>query len=574
MPPKPNNNTFLELVGALPNFGIGEKMMLDVLGQQHGHGTVAQLQAIIEQKLLSKEEACRQWANSINIAYVDVLASTVTEEAVGKIPVEIARKIKAIGLYIIDGVLTVALASPEDAVLVQRLQQITQITVSPVFCLPNEIEDAISIHYSTEKTLTESLGELERSDLLRQSGTNQPQPSLDTLADSESVIKVLDELIYFALRERATDVHIEPLEFHSRIRFRVDGKMREVITFPRKLHPAVLSRLKILCNVNIAETRFPQDGRFSLTIGTSKANFRFSSTPSAYGEKAVVRVLSATGKKSMMTLEKMLISQPILGPLKRLAASPNGILFVTGPTGSGKTTTLYAALNEINDPAINIATIEDPIEIQLDGITQSQVNAHIDLKFSTLLRSFLRQDPDVILIGEIRDLETAKIATEAALTGHLVLATLHTSTAPQAITRLMEIGVEPYMVAPSIIGVLAQRLAARICDRCKEAYYPSRDVLLKYFEEEGLTEVPFYRGRGCSHCRGTGYKGRVAFHELVLITEEIRQLISDGKSVQEITRAASRVGYRTLRYDGMRKVLLGLTTIEEIEQNTSFEWAS
>jgi type IV pilus assembly protein PilB len=276
----------------------------------------------------------------------------------------------------------------------------------------------------------------------------------------------------------------------------------------------------------------------------------------------------------MMTLDGMLISQPILRPLKRLAQNPNGILFVTGPTGSGKTTTLYAALNEINDPAINITTIEDPIEIQLDGITQSQVNAHIDLKFSTLLRAFLRQDPDVILIGEIRDLETAKIATEAALTGHLVLATLHTSTAAQAITRLMEIGVEPYMVAPSVIGVLAQRLAARICEKCKEAYYPSRDVLLKYFEPEGLAEVPFYRGRGCPHCRGTGYRGRIAFHELVLITEEIRQMITERRSAQEITRAAAKVGYRPLRYDGLRKVLLGLTTIDEIENNTSFEWAT
>jgi type IV pilus assembly protein PilB len=281
-----------------------------------------------------------------------------------------------------------------------------------------------------------------------------------------------------------------------------------------------------------------------------------------------------TGKKSMLTLDKMLISQTILQPFKRLIQNPNGIIFVTGPTGSGKTTTLYAALHEINTPGVNISTIEDPVEIQLSGITQSQVNSHIDLKFSTILRALLRQDPDVILIGEIRDLETAKIATEAALTGHIVFATLHTNTAAQAIVRLIEIGVEPYMVAPSVIGVLAQRLAARICDNCKEAYYPSRDVLRRYFQDEGLTEVPFYRGRGCAACRNTGYKGRIAFHELVLITEEIRTLISEGKSAQEITRAAAKVGYQPLRYDGLKKVLLGLTTIDEIEQNTSFEWSA
>ena len=444
--------------------------------------------------------------------------------------------------------------------------------ISPVFSLPCEIEDAISIQYSTEKTLTDSLAELEKDNLF-----SHPEMASDRLvliAESESLIKVLDEIIDFALRERATDIHIEPQETQSRIRFRVDGMMREVLTFSRKLQRTLITRLKILCSLNIAETRFPQDGRFSLTIGTNKANFRFSCIPTTFGEKAVIRVLASTGKKSMMTLDKMLISQPILKAFKRLVQNPNGILFVTGPTGSGKTTTLYAALNEINDPTVNISTIEDPVEIQLHGVTQSQVNAHIDLKFSNLLRSLLRQDPDVILIGEIRDLETAKIATEAALTGHLVLATLHTNTAAQAIVRLMEIGVEPYMVAPSVIGVLAQRLAARICDKCKEAYYPPREVLLKYFEEEGLTEVPFYRGRGCPHCRRTGYRGRVAFHELVLITEEIRQLISEGKSAQEITRAAGKVGYKTLRYDGFRKVLLGLTTIEEIEQNTSFEYAN
>ncbi len=568
MPTNPENKEFLRLVSALPNFDFAQE--LEATGQTHGPGTLAHLQALIDGRHLAKDEACRLWANSIGIAYVDILASAITDEAVQKIPLPVARKVKAIGLYLIDNVLTVALGSPGDKDLVRRIEQIAQVPVSAVFCLPCEIDDAIAIQYSTEKTLTDSLTDLEQDSLFsRPEGT-----SFELVAESETLVKVLDEMIYFALRERATDVHIEPQEIQSRIRFRVDGMMREVLTFSRKLHRAIVARLKVMCSLNIAETRFPQDGRFSLPIGTNKANFRFSCLPSIHGEKIVIRILAPTGKKSMMTLDKMLISQPILGPLKRLVQNPNGIIFVTGPTGSGKTTTLYAALNEINDASINISTIEDPVEIQLPGVTQSQVNSNIDLKFATVLRSLLRQDPDVILIGEIRDLETAKIATEAALTGHLVFATLHTNTAAQAIIRLMEIGVESYMVAPSVIGVLAQRLAARICERCKEAYYPPREVLLKYFEEEGLTEVPFYRGRGCPHCRGTGYKGRIAFHELILITEEIRQLISEGRSAQEITRAATRVGYRPLRYDGMRKVLLGLTTIEEIEQNTSFEWAS
>jgi type II secretory ATPase GspE/PulE/Tfp pilus assembly ATPase PilB-like protein len=387
-------------------------------------------------------------------------------------------------------------------------------------------------------------------------------------------VQVLDAIVFYAIRERATDIHIEPQEFESRIRFRIDGMLREMLTFSRKLHLALICRLKVLCNLNITETRFPQDGRFSQQVGGGTTHFRVSMIPSVYGEKTVVRLLAGTARKTMLTLDKMMMSQAVLLPFRRLIQNPNGIIFVTGPTGCGKTTTLYAALHEINKPDINITTIEDPVEIELSGVTQSQINPSIDLRFATILRSLLRQDPDVILIGELRDLETARIATEAALTGHIVLASLHTNTAAQAIVRLMEIGVAAYMVAPSVIGVLAQRLAARICEHCKEAYYPSPDTLRRYFLDDGLTEVPFYRGRGCSKCRGTGYKGRIAFHELILITEEIRTLISEGKSAQEITRAATRVGYRPLRYDGLKKVLLGLTTIEEIEQNTSFEWAS
>jgi type IV pilus assembly protein PilB len=309
-------------------------------------------------------------------------------------------------------------------------------------------------------------------------------------------------------------------------------------------------------------------------FGSQTGHFRLSLIPSAHGEKAVVRVMALSGRKSNLTLESMLMSRTVLHPLRRLLANPNGLIFVTGPTGSGKTTTLYAALQELNQAGLNITTIEDPIEIQLPGVTQSQTNAHIDLKFPIILRALLRQDPDVILIGEIRDLETARIAAEAALTGHAVLSTLHTNNAAQAIVRLMDIGVEPYMVAPSISGVLAQRLAARICENCREAYYPPRTTLLKYFQEEGLEEVPFFRGRGCPACRGTGFKGRIAFHELILVTDEIRSLISGGKGAEEIAAAARKVGHRSLRYDGLKKVLLGLTTIEEIEQNTPLEWAT
>lgn len=563
------DSDFIDLVHARPNFDAGPE--LQALVDRHGRG-LPLLKAVIVENILPRDEAGRLWAQAVGCAYVDPFASIITEEAVAAIPVEIAKKTRAIGLYIIDGVLTAALATPGDEALVKRLSQITQLPVSPVFALPEDIEDSILIQYSSDKNLEESLGELERSGLF-----NQPDLAAEKLAasgDTTPVAGILDEIIYYAIRERATDIHIEPQETLSRIRFRIDGRLTEILTFSRKLHRSVIARLKIISSLNIAETRFPQDGRFSVQIGSNKANFRLSTIPAQFGEKAVVRILASSGRKNMLTLDKMLISQPVLQPLKRLIQNPSGILFVTGPTGSGKTTTLYAALNEINQSDVNISTIEDPIEIQLPGVTQTQVNAHIDLKFSTVLRSLLRQDPDVILIGEIRDLETAKIATEAALTGHLVLATLHTNNAAQAIVRLVEIGVEPYMVAPSVIGVLAQRLAARICENCKEVYIPSPEVLNRYFHDADGVDVHFYRGRGCSACRGTGYKGRIAFHELLLISEEIRSLISSGASTQAISQAAARIGTRSLRYDGLKKVLLGLTTIEEIEANTSQEWGS
>ena len=552
-----------------PNF-VGHAELRS-MGEHYGDSSDL-VQAVIDAKMIAKDDACRFWADTMNVAYVDPFVSVITDEAIEKIPLEVAKKTKSIGLYIFNGVMTVAMASPEETETAKRLGQIARIPVSPVFALPREVDDSIAIHYSNEERLEDSLGQLERSNLF-----DQPElagDKLAMLAENNALVQILDEIVYYAMRERATDIHIEAQEIHSRIRFRVDGNLREILTYSRKLHRALISRIKILCNLDIAESRLPQDGRFSLPIGNQTANFRVSTIPSAYGEKVVIRILAMSGKKSMITLEKMMMSQSILQPFKRLVQNPNGIIFVTGPTGSGKTTTLYSALHEINSPELNISTIEDPIEIQLEGVTQSQVNATIDLKFANLLRALMRQDPDAILIGEIRDLETAKIATEAALTGHIVFATLHTNSAPQAITRLIEIGVEPYMVAPSVIGVLAQRLAARICENCKEAYTPTREVLAKYFKDEGLSDVTFYRGKGCPKCRGTGYKGRVAIHELVLITEEIRALISEERSVQEITKAAAKVGYRPLRYDGLKKVLLGMTTISEIEANTSFEWAT
>ncbi len=544
---------------------------LEMLERKHGRGTLEMAEALVTENLLSHKEVCRIWGDTVNAAHVDLIKTVVTAEALGKLPVQIARKAQALPLYVINDVLTVAVSDPNDDAQLRRLEGISGMAVSAVFALPSEVRDSIEVYYSSDKDVTAILAELSESGklLLNQFSSDD----ILELSESKSLIRIVDAMIYFAMRERASDIHIEPRVEETTVRFRIDGRMREMLKFSKTIHKAIMCRIKILCDLNIAESRFPQDGRFSMPLGPRTADFRVSIIPTVEGEKCVIRILASANKAEFMNLNKMLISQSVLEPLREAIRSPNGIIFVTGPTGSGKTTTLYAALQELRNVTTNIVTIEDPVEMKMDGVTQAQVNAHIDLKFSTLLRAMLRQDPDVMLVGEIRDLETAKIACEAALTGHLVFATLHTNNAVQAVLRLVEIGIEPYMVAPAVQAVLAQRLAARICDRCKESYIADEEVFSRYFHDSAGKEVSLYVGRGCDACRKSGYSGRVALHELALVTEEMRSLISANRSSQELTAAAKRGGYRPLRYDGLKKALLGVTTLEEIEHVTSFEWA-
>lgn len=320
--------------------------------------------------------------------------------------------------------------------------------------------------------------------------------------------------------------------------------------------------------MDIGERRRPLDGRISLELSTKSIDFRVSTTPSIYGEKAVLRILGKTKASQIPDIEDLYLSRQIYLNMKKLITSPNGVVFITGPTGSGKTTTLFSAIKYINNPELNIMTIEDPIEYRLPGITQIQTNKKIGLDFATVLRSALRQDPDVLLIGEIRDIETAKIATEAALTGHLVLSTLHTNDAIQAVTRLIEIGVEPFIVGPSIIGVIAQRLVRKICEKCKEPYKPSREILDRIFEWEGNENVTFYHGKGCDVCKGIGYKGRIAVHEMVMVNEKLRDMILRKSTNFELKKAALENNFQSMWYDGIKKVFRGLTTLEEVERVT------
>lgn len=405
--------------------------------------------------------------------------------------------------------------------------------------------------------------------MLRKSAAPDSRPLIfDSLSFNQAIVELAKGILILAVKERASDIHIEPGEDMVRVRFRIDGVLHERLKLDADILPPLVSRIKILASLDITEKRKPQDGRISLALPNKAIDYRLSTVPTIYGEKLVMRVLGQVKAKETPDLTDLSLSYVNLAYLKKVVESPNGVFFVTGPTGSGKTTTLYAVLKHLNKPGINIMTIEDPVEYRLNGINQVQVNHAINLDFSSALRSFLRQDPDVILVGEIRDAETAKIASQAALTGHLVLTTMHTNNALQAVTRLVEIGVEPFLVAPAIIGIMAQRLVRKICDNCKEAYALTPEQIEDLFVWDGKRAVSFYRGKGCEVCGHTGYSGRIAIHELFIMNDLIRRMVAKDASIIDIQEEARRSGFRTMRYDGIKKVLRGLTTFDEVNRVT------
>lgn len=538
---------------------------------RHGGATIGLLEELIEKELVAKDSACRIWGESLGIAYVNPLTSVITEEAINLIPREIAEKASVLGLVVIEGVLTLAMATPEDNALLKRMEGIAGCPVSPVFAPPKEIQDAIKLNYVEEGNLQQELAGWQQG--LHEAGASLTDENLERLIADSTVSRIYDGILFSAIRNRASDIHMEPGEVDARVRFRIDGNLQEMFTCGKAVMRAFLIRSKVLAKLNVSESRFPQDGRFSLPLGMGSADFRFSEIPTMYGNKGVIRILSGGRPEGGFRLEDLSMLPSVQNRFKRLLNTPNGIFLATGPTGSGKTTTLYAALDALNDPNVNISTIEDPIEIRLQGVNQSQVHSAIGLKFENLLRALLRQDPDIILVGEIRDGETARIATQAALTGHLVLSTLHTNTAVQAIVRLIDLGVESYLVAPAIMGVLAQRLARRICENCKTSYNPDMQTLELYFKDIPTDEpIWFSEGKGCSHCRNTGFSGRVALHELVTVDDEMRSLVARNATQSVLQKHARKVGCRSMRYDALKKVLLGMTTLTEIDKLTVVEW--
>jgi type IV pilus assembly protein PilB len=558
------NPVFIKLLLAK---GIVTEDVARRLMQKYQEDAFSVLGHLVRANIAQKNLLGRLWGDSINVSYVEMNKTLFQREIVRQLPERFARSHHIILLYQFGEAITAAVTNPGDQYLLQEAERLVGRPISPVFCFPEDIEDAIEIEYQSDEALRDLSSRIVTDTVLIEDISDLTRDELQKIAGTQAVVEFAHGLLLLGVREGASDIHIEPGEEKVRVRFRIDGLLRDRSLLEKSLLPPLVSRLKILANLDIAEKRRPQDGRINLKLPRRTIDFRFSCIPTIHGEKIVLRILGLTQSRDVPELSELNLSKSILDTAIRVMDVPHGIFLVTGPTGSGKTTTLFSMLKHLNKPGINITTIEDPVEYRLPGINQVQTNPAVDLDFPSALRAYLRQDPDVILVGEIRDLETAEIACRAALTGHLVLATLHTNNAVQAVTRLTDMGIQPFIVAPSVIGVMAQRLVRRICEHCRERYALSPAEARKVLVGEGR-EIFFYRGVGCVQCNHSGYSGRIAIHEIVLISDEIRSLMARGAPVGEIQQLARKSGFQTMRYDGIKKVLRGLTTIEEVERVT------
>jgi len=503
----------------------------------------------------------------------NILPEQLDAELVRKLPLEFLKKQSAIPLLLGNGEIAIALSDPLN---LEAYDAITTVLGKPcgrVTCSASEIEKAISRCYYQGTSLNRDDEIIEKdlveddSDINGISAKTQAEDLLN-IANKAPVIKLVNKIFFHAVHSRASDIHIEPYEDEARIRFRIDGVLHDVFTLPKQQIAALVSRLKIMSSLNIAERRLPQDGQSRIKIGQNLVDIRVSVIPTSGGERVVLRLLDKGSGE--LGLNDIGLSQQVLNSFRKLIRLDHGIILLTGPTGSGKTTTLYAAMTELNSEERNILTVEDPIEYQLPGVGQMQIKPKINLTFANCLRHILRQDPDVIMIGEIRDVETAEIAIQASLTGHLVLSTLHTNDSASAVTRLIDMGIEPYLISSSVVAVMAQRLLRVICPECKKPYTPDEKVisLLRENEETSATKSRLYKGHGCENCLETGYLGRTGISELLVVNDEIKELIGQRRGSHVIKKAAVDKGMRTLREDGLRKALAGETTLEEVYRVT------
>ncbi|MEI7879659.1 MAG: type II secretion system ATPase GspE [bacterium] len=538
------------------------------LARQHMpiHSTV--VDAFISSKVLTFEDILSVLSSRFGMEMISLVNLHIPPEAISAVSVDIARKYKVMPVSKHDNVLTIAIGDPLEVDTLDSLRYLLKCDIEGVVALPAEITVALDRYYATEASMETMIDQLtEGTVAMVSSGRADLREDVDVSESDVPIIKLVSLIIYEAHRNRASDIHLEPLEKRFRVRYRIDGVMQEVDSPPKRLQAAIISRVKIMANMKIAEKRVPQDGRIQVNVKGRELDLRVSTVPTGHGESIVMRILDK---------QNLALGLPKLGFLAddqetftRLIGLPDGIILVTGPTGSGKTTTLYACLNFVNKPDRKIITVEDPVEYQMSGINQVHVREDIGLTFASALRSILRQAPNIVMIGEIRDNETARIATEAALTGHLVFSTLHTNDAPSAITRLQDIGVKPFLVASSVRAIIAQRLVRTVCEHCREEHKPTASELNLLGAAAGqFAGVQLFRGRGCNKCALTGYSGRAGIFEILIINDEIQRMIFGKISSIEIRQKARELGMRTLREDGLRKVVIGTTTLEEVLRAT------
>ncbi len=485
----------------------------------------------------------------------------IDKNAFNKLDLEYVKSNRIMPIAIRDEILIVATSRPADLFVIEDVKRQTQMKTETVVCLDEDIDNVCEA-FSSEQIdydIDDIINDM--SDVEVMQDQQEESDDLEKMAGQSPIIKFVNYLISNAVREGASDIHIEPKEKYMRTRYRIDGVLFEMKQSPLKMHPAIVSRVKIMSDLDISERRLPQDGKIKVSVGGRAVDLRISTLPTNHGEKVVIRVLDS--QSITRGLEQLGMEPDVKEGFSEQIAMPHGILLVTGPTGSGKSTTLYSALGQMDGDKLNISTVEDPVEYELGFCNQVQINEKIGLDFATSLRSLLRQDPDVIMIGEIRDNETARIAVQAALTGHLVLSTLHTNDAACSITRLVNIGIEPYLIAASLNGVLAQRLVRKICPDCKEIYQVS-EHMARYLEKAGVEPGQIYHGAGCDKCRGSGYVGRMGIYEFLVIDEQFRDMINKDSSVNNMRRTFHESGRRSLFDDGILKVKQGLTTIEEV----------
>src|SRR3954464_10951396 len=534
-------------------------------------------EVLVSLKACSEEQVLKALASQLELPYqMRISTEEISPELISKVPINFAKQARLLPLRMDTDHVVVAMADPLDTGAVGSVRLLLGPSVSPLLVPTQSILDCINSVYDRAKNEAEQLvDDLEAGDLDTVAHElEEPQDLLDS-SDEAPIIRLVNSLLFRAAKERASDIHIEPQEKDICVRFRVDGVLQEVIRPPKRFQNSIASRVKIMGGLNIAEKRLPQDGRIRVKLAGRDIDIRLSTTPIVYGERIVMRLLDKSAV--LLDLAEIGMDKDQLSKMEHLIHKSHGIILVTGPTGSGKTTTLYAALSKINRPDLNIMTIEDPVEYQLQGISQTPVNPKIELTFANGLRSFLRQDPDVIMVGEIRDLETAEIAIQASLTGHLVFSTVHTNDAAGAVTRLVDMGVEPFLVASSLMGVLAQRLVRVLCKDCRKAYVPPAEEL----KEIGLTLARvreatggmIYKPVGCPQCNGTGYRGRNGIYEMMLMDDDIRQLTLKNVDSGTIKRQAVSRGMRTLMDDGARKVVRGVTSVAEVLSVTQEDMA-